>query len=218
MSWYLKLWLGFYLASISNANIHCTGTGGNSVGWLSEEALGNQRSVLTNRRKEISSLYSFHSSWQPCQLLLCDTSPTLPTMSGGLLGTAMLRVPSAAMRCWAKENDDHGGGLKVSHSFICSSFHSSTPASWVSSMLLAFQPGNEMYKFLPLRGSWSLMTQVAKHPWCNISSCFERAWHSILPCPGEEKLTALCFCGCQILCCYSFPFCAPKLSSWAINK
>lgn len=146
--------------------------------------------------------------------------PHPTTKAGGLLGTAMLRVPSAAMCYWTKrkKNDDHGGGLKVSHSFICSSFHSSTPASWVSSMLLAFQPGNEMYKFLPLRGSWSLMTQVAKHPWCNISSCFERAWHSILPCPGEGKLTALCFCGCQILCCYSFPFCAPKLSSWAINK
>lgn len=176
--------------------------------------------MLTNRRKEISSLYSFHSSWQPCQLLLSDTSPTLPQRQEGYSAQQCfecLQQPCATEQK-KKKNDDHGGGLKVSHSFICSSFHSSTPASWVSSMLLAFQPGNEMYKFLPLRGSWSLMTQVAKHPWCNISSCFERAWHSILPCPGEGKLTALCFCGCQILCCYSFPFCAPKLSSWAINK
>lgn len=106
-----------------------------------------------------------------------------------------------------KENDDLGG-LRVSHLLICSSFYSSTPASWVSTMLLAFQPGNKMYKFLPLRGSWSLMTQLAKHPRCNISSCYGRDWHGILPCPGEEKLTALCFCGFQILCCYSFPFCS----------
>lgn len=60
--------------------------------------------------------------------------------------------------------------------------------------------------------------QVAAHPRCYISSSYERAGDRILPCPGEERPTEVCFYGCQILCYYSFPFYATNLSSWAINK